>query len=294
MNRRTTGTSTSIMDCFRSAGPTDVDIEILNEKPLAFSTANKENEYVRATSRSPLRTADRSALLNVECFFFDEDEGDEKEKSVEELMEPVRPTPVFLFVHGVCASAETVGVQHLARHAEENRPSRVAVLELEGHGLSSGTRCVCGDFERLVSHVVEFVRHVMKRLTEMDRYAGCELETSFVLCGCSLGGLLVAYAADEISRSPTKTPGQFLGVTMISPDVGVDAQRLPSSWSVLALRLMAYLAPSAQVTITTLEDPTMYSAPRDSSRNFKGYWPLATARMIFDVASHQADRKSVV
>ena len=99
----------------------------------------------------------------------------------------VDPTRMLIFVHGVsslcdtseekhvsldavrkkyvqvCESADTITAARLAE-ACVARNWELCVVELEGHGLSSGERCVCPSFHRLVDQVTEVVRELRKKM----------------------------------------------------------------------------------------------------------------------------------
>ena len=242
-----------------------------NQQTLAFAGAAQG--LILASSRAPFPTDDLSAVLNVEVF---NPEGD-------------ATWPMLLFIHGICESAETWAVQRLARTCAENK-WRLFVLELEGHGLSSGGRAVCGDFDRLRSHVDQFVR----------RCAGAPGETApFALCGSSLGGVLAAYGSDGVSRRSRLGGGledlsqRFIGASLFAPAVGVSPEAVPPLLIVYLLRILAFLAPSAGI-LTPVEDPYHYACPETSTRNFCGRWPLSTSRMLLDVTSDtiRADQES--
>ena len=218
--------------------------------------------------------------LNIECFSNDDDEN----------------LPTVLFVHGVCESAETRGVQSMAK-ACARRKWRLLVLELAGHGLSQDLqrrsltgsqdrgRAVCPNFGELRDHVVEFSLEMMARYPK---------SRGFVLAGGSLGGSLVAYAARDVidgSRKEKEKEGDspdtplLLGIAMIAPALGVDKRAVPPPAVVMALRAASYLIPG-QGLMTPEEDPRHYACPPNSKRNFSGRWPLATAGMLLDVTSN--------
>lgn len=245
-----------------SGGQARMDGE--DQQHLAFAGALGA-DLVAATSRRPFHTEDGTAVLNVEVF--DAINGKE--------------WPMLLFVHGVCESAETWAVQRLASACLNNK-WRLFVLELEGHGLSSGKRAVCKDFNRLQQHVMEFVRHIA---------AGENVP--YALCGTSLGGVLAAYTADYLSKSTEGHTSRFLGLAAIAPAVGVDPRAVPSCLLVEALKMLATVAPSAGI-MTPVEDPSHYSCPKESKRNFCGHWPLATSKMLLEVTSKKvrADQSS--
>jgi alpha-beta hydrolase superfamily lysophospholipase len=249
------------------------DLQILEDKPLAFSTADPSLSLVSASSRLhvPFETTDGTALLNVEVF-----------------NEEVKHGPILLCIHGVCSSAETLGIQALVSDAKKSN-IRVAVLECEGHGYSSGKPGVCPDFDRLVRHACEFVSHVVSVFDQKSKE-----DVAFALCGNSMGGVLSIYAAEEISKAKSKSasdpdylpfPGQFIGVAPICPAVGVDPSAVPGCMVVQALTYLALIAPAATVPLTPLEDPTHYNCPPDTKRNYSGHWPLGTSKMLLDVTS---------
>ncbi|EJK72687.1 hypothetical protein THAOC_05757 [Thalassiosira oceanica] len=232
------------------------------------------------SSQRPFKTSD-GIHLNIECFSTDDD--DEK-------------LPTFLFIHGVCESAETWGVQSMAK-ACVGRKWRLLVLELAGHGLSQDLqkqsltgsrdrgRAVCPDFGELRDHVVEFCLSMM---TTYPKSRG------FVLAGGSLGGSLVAYAARGIidgSRKEVGSPDRpaLLGIALIAPALGVDKRAVPPPAVVMALKAASYLVPGLGL-MTPEEDPRHYACPPNSSRNFSGRWPLATAGMLLDVTSKLVPR----
>jgi len=249
-------------------------LEVIKEQPLAFSTSST---LVAATSRLPFITEDLTATLNVELF----------ESNCE------ASSPLLLFVHGICASCETLSMQTLVV-AAKNHGARVAVLELEGHGISSGTGGFCYDFDRCVGHVLEFVSHT---LTEIGNRSEGESTSSgtipYAIGGMSFGGILSAYAASMIVQKKPSTsellqpqfPGRFLGVVPLVPAVGVNPKAIPSYYIIQALKILAYIAPRLQPSLTPLEDPGKYNCPPDTKRNFAGHWPLATSKLLLDVTS---------
>lgn len=255
MSLLSTGTYTTVNSFDQISSRT---IEALQNKPLAFSS---DNNLVSASSRSPLGTKD-GTLLNIELFFDSETNDD---------------SPILLFTHGVGGSAETLGVQAIVAAAKKYKV-KVAVLELEGHGLSSGARMVCGDFDRVLGHVLEFVQHSVPALRGNSN-------APFFMTGNSLGGVLSIYAAEEISKKKVAYPSNFKGLATICPAVGVDSNKVPSAPIVLALSILSTIAPSLQISLTPLEDPASYNCPSDSERNFSGHWPLGTSKMLLDVTS---------
>lgn len=250
------------------------DLQILKDKPLAFSTGDPTLSLVVASSRLPLQTKDESAVLNVELF-----------------NEEVTQGPILLCIHGVCSSAESLGIQAIVSDAKASNV-RVAVLECEGHGYSSGQQGVCPDFDRLVRHACEFVSHVVSFFDQKS-----EEEIAFALCGNSMGGVLSVYAAEEISKNKSASdidylpfPGRFIGVAPICPAVGVDPTAVPGRIIVHILTCLALIAPAAKVPLTPLEDPTHYNCPPDTKRNYSGHWPLSTSKMLLDVTSNRVPK----
>lgn len=235
----------------------------LLKKPLAFSS---DPNLISSSYRIPVTTTD-GLVLNSEVF-----DGGTNDSS-----------PLLLLIHGICASIETIGIQKFVSKARE-RSIRVAVLELEGHGFSSGTKGVCGDFDKMLGHVLQFVRIVVPKIRSKDATSA-----PYFLGGGSFGGVLSIYAANEISTADstpiTSYPEGFSGVAPIAPAVGVHPSVVPSVPIVTFLSLLSTLAPSLQTPFTPLEDPTHYNCPSDSVRNFSGHWPLSTSKMLLDVTS---------
>lgn len=247
----------------------DIYVSPIANQPLAFST---DPNLVSASFRLVLKTKNGSEL-NIECF---------------DPPNLISSTPILLFIHGVCESAETKGVQNIAKIARE-RNIRLVVLELEGHGLSSGRRCVCPNFDRLLEHTLEFVSFAVSSLTEANTETA---SPSYYLSGSSLGGVLAIYAAEIISNkiiSHDKLyPTNFQGVAPICPAVGVDDRAIPSAIVSSCLSLLACIAPSAQISLTPMEDPSHYNCPKTTTRNFHGNWPLSTSKMLLDVTTFRA------
>lgn len=239
---------------------------------LAFSGADQDLVHAKARSPFLFDKGGATATLNVEWFGSNEQEESSAQNSSDSTW------AILCFVHGVCESAETWTVQHLAVACRENQ-WRLSVLELEGHGLSSGKRSVCGDFEILVKQVEAFVRHTLS-------IQECKETIPFALCGASLGGALAAYAADNIAKSMNQDPlfHGFLGVALFCPAVAVSPEAIPPYPIVFALQLLSLVAPSTGI-MTPTEDPSQYACPLSSTRNFSGRWPLATSKMLLDVTS---------
>lgn len=241
---------------------------------LAFSGVEG---LICAKKRRPFHPSGGSSttLLNVEIFGSSNNDANADADDSK--------WPYLLFIHGVCESAETWTVQHLAKAARYNK-WRLAVLELEGHGLSSGKRSVCGRFSRLVQHVNDFICHVI---------SGDDADVPFALCGASLGGVLAAYGADFVSSSKSDDSDiikkNFIGVIPIVPAVGVAPEAVPPAPIVGALRVLAAIVPSTGF-LTPVEDPSHYACPEASKRNFEGSWPLATSKMLLDVTTGAVER----
>ena len=174
-----------------------------------------DDEFVTAIARAPFYFTNEkddgndndndNCLLNVELF------GD------------ISWPRILCFVHGVCESAETWTVQNLARICLK-RKWRLAVLELEGHGLSSSlsmsssltSSCSLsssnhqdhcrnrgllnvGKMNRYVQQVVQFCRHVtdvdrMQKQQKDDNEPSSITDNKFALSGASLGGVLAAFS----------------------------------------------------------------------------------------------------
>lgn len=273
--------------------------------------AESNLRLIVASSRCPFLAKD-GVLLNVECFGPRYKGCDGDEDGDASLNDDEDPTynhsnhrrsmhnsdqwPMLLYVHGVCESAETWGVQTLAQYCAKHC-WRLVVLELAGHGLSgdigSGScrvlggvgsvagkgRSVCPDFDELVNHVVEFTVRMGHNFSQSKGMA---------LVGGSLGGALVAYAAKDIlsqlGESNNNLP-EFYGIALLAPALGIHPAAVPPSPVVLALRTLSYLLPS-QGILTPIEHPT-YACPPSSTRNFSGRWPLSTSSMLLDVTSRR-------
>jgi alpha-beta hydrolase superfamily lysophospholipase len=250
---------------------------------LAFSSANKSDsshrQLIIAKFRSPFvfhakgLTGSDNVQLNVE-WFVDDRLNDSTDDTA---------WPILCYVHGICESAETWTVQHLAMACQKHH-WKLCVLELEGHGLSTS---LCSNFDRLVRQVEAFVYHVLSNNSETRK-------VPFALCGNSLGGTLVAYASQSISKQIDKVSlfDGFLGAILICPAVGISSNSIPPPYLVMGLRLLSWFLPSAGI-LTPYEDPNHYACPPSSTRNFEGHWPLATSKMLLDLISQkiQDDQK---
>jgi pimeloyl-ACP methyl ester carboxylesterase len=219
--------------------------------PLAFATANNDEDLIAARYRLVFEAQD-GEYLNIEVF------GGEEDGAHETLL---------VVIPGVCESAETLGVQAIVTAASS---ITVAVLELPGHGLSTGKRCVLREFDALVTTVVSAVQFIMEQLNPDHTF----------LTGYSLGGVLSIYAADHLD--------ELVGIAPIAPAVGVAPQAVPH-WSIVGgLQALACLAPTLQIpSLTPYEDPSHYNCPSNTQRNFTGHWPLATCRTLLELTSHR-------
>mmetsp|Transcript_9854 Transcript_9854/g.14423 ORF Transcript_9854/g.14423 Transcript_9854/m.14423 type:complete len:355 (-) Transcript_9854:464-1528(-) len=263
--------------------------ELIKNNPLAFSSSSN---LVTATSRLVLETSDNDGtFLNIEIFDHSMAQKDDSSSSSPSSL------PILLFIPGVCESAETMSVQKIVHYAKEVGV-RVAVVELEGHGLSSGHgRCLCPDFSRLLQQTVEFISFVLSQI------GACENEVPYAVCGASMGGALAVYAAEIISRHLNNIPCDdmmgkslhpslsfprtFLGVVPITPALGVRPEALPPKPIVWVLSVAASLLPSAQLSLAPLEDPEHYNCPPETKRNYSGHWPLGTSKMLLDLTAYQ-------
>lgn len=72
-------------------------LQHIKEQPLAFST---DKELLSATSRLPFITSDSTATLNVECFFYADNDNKIEEDDADDGCFP-QPPPIILFVHGM-------------------------------------------------------------------------------------------------------------------------------------------------------------------------------------------------
>ncbi len=245
-------------------------------RPNGSSFGNDSGDvdmYIKANARAPFAFCDEhgSTLLNVEFF------GD-----------PSWPR-ILLFVPGVCESAETWTVQNLVRICA-SRKWRVAVLELEGHGLSEGSRGLIGSsWSRCIRQVKAFCAHALdidmaqKRVLSDDEPKNLR----FVLCGASLGGALVAYATQNILEDEGFSRlGFFSGTLLLSPAVGVDPLVVPPPIVVTCLSVLSCILPSVGIEgATPTEDPSHYNCPPWTNRNFRGAWPLGTSKILLDITS---------
>jgi alpha-beta hydrolase superfamily lysophospholipase len=225
--------------------------EELMSQPLAFAATNCDEGLIAATHRLVFEAQD-GEFLNIEVF-------GSKDSATQKTL--------LVFIPGVCESAETLGVQAIVAAASH---ITVAVLELPGHGLSTGKRCVIKKFDSLVTTVVAAVEFIMEQLNPDHTF----------LTGDSLGGVLAIYAAAHLD--------QLAGIATIAPAVGVAPQAVPH-WTIVAgLKALAWLAPALQVpSLTPYEDPSQYNCPSNTQRNFMGHWPLATCRTLLEVTSHR-------
>lgn len=260
--------------------------DILVYDNLAFSTprpsgrgsddeSGDADAYIEANARAPFTFCDQytSTLLNVEFF------GD-----------PSWPR-ILLFVPGVCESAETWTVQNLVRICV-SRNWRVAVLELEGHGLSEGSRGLIGSsFTRCIRQIKAFCGHALNvdHAQKKALFDYVPENSRFVLAGDSLGGALAAYACQDILKDDDfSVRGYYAGTLLLSPAVGVDPLVVPSPFVVTCLSILSFVLPAVGIEgATPTEDPSHYNCPPWTSRNFRGAWPLGTAKILLDVTSNR-------
>lgn len=265
--------------------------DALQAQPLAFTG---DESLVAATSRIvvPVRLLGHNKkwqwiFLNVECFEHDTTHAESN---------------LVVYIPGICESAETKSVQQMAQWSKSMHV-KLAVVELQGHGLSSGTLGeMTTDLEALVGQVLLALKQAKAKLLVHP-------DISYVLCGSSLGGTLALYAAEYMSRrwqliqsgdtgvggkgllyahdlwTGFLKHGKLAGVVAITPAVGVDPDVLPPSWMVSTLTFLSSWAPTAQVPLTPLEDSKHYNCPETTTRNFKGHWPLVTSKFLLDMTS---------
>lgn len=160
------------------------------------------------------------------------------------------------------------------------------VLELAGHGLSENFgglgRAACHHFDDLVNHVIEFTDEVSRRFSRSK---------GFAVCGCSLGGALVAYAVPGILSTTTTQRSNiagpdFYGIALLAPSLGVNPVAIPPSPIVLALKALTSIIPSKGI-LTPVEHPANYACPPSSTRNYSGRWPLSTSSMLLELTSNR-------
>ena len=144
--------------------------EVPDPSLFAFATSDIETDpsLIVASSQCPFYTKD-GVLLNVECFgpIYKGTNVNNNASDVDDDSSHHNNTtdewPILLYVHGICESAETQGVQTLAQYCAKHC-WRLIVLELAGHGLSENIsgkgRATCPNFDQLVQHVVEFTLHI--------------------------------------------------------------------------------------------------------------------------------------
>ena len=268
--------------------------EVPDPSLFAFATSDIETDpsLIVASSQCPFYTKD-GVLLNVECFgpIYKGTNVNNNASDVDDDSSHHNNTtdewPILLYVHGICESAETQGVQTLAQYCAKHC-WRLIVLELAGHGLSENIsgkgRATCPNFDQLVQHVVEFTLHIEKKFSQSK---------GMVLSGGSLGGALVVYAVQDIiserSRVTERTNNSsnipnFYGIALLAPALGINNRAIPPSPVVLALRALSFILPS-QGILTPIEHSEYYAYPVSSTRNFSGQWPLSTSSMLLDLTS---------
>lgn len=242
----------------------------------SYESSGDNDEFIKATARAPFDFYDKrgcSTSLNVELF------GDHAWPRM------------LLFVHGVCESAESWTVQNLARICA-SRNWRMAVLELEGHGLSQGTRGVIGNsWSRSIEQVKQFCKHALgidraqKQAILGGDFNQDGRHSQFVLAGASLGGALAAYASADLLKE-AEWNLSFAGTLLLFPAVGVDPAVVPPSFIVACLSALAFFVPSVGIEgATPTEDPSHYNCPPWTDRNFSGPWPLGTSKLLLDITS---------
>jgi len=269
-----------------------------NESPCSSHLAFGGNggsvlRLITASSQCPFKTSD-GVLLNVECFGpnyggggggIDNIHASTADHSMHKRsMHNSDEWPLLLYVHGVCESAETWGVQTLVQYCAKHC-WRLIVLELAGHGLSENKaglgRATCPNFDDLVNHVVEFAEQMSGNFSR---------SRGFAMCGCSLGGALVSFAVRGILATRRDKTEQhehpdFYGIALLAPSLGVNPGAIPPSPVVTALKALSFFLPSHGV-LTPIEHPT-YACPPNSRRNFSGRWPLSTSSMLLDLTSNR-------
>ncbi|KAG7359248.1 serine aminopeptidase, S33 [Nitzschia inconspicua] len=254
----------------------------------------EDEPLVTAAARMQFETSNGGSTLNVELFgngWVTSDENTSPTLSQ-------KGVNILLFVPGVCESAETWTVQHIARLCRDTG-WMLAVLELPGHGLSSGPRAVLQPtgrtgLSRLVDIVTETADNVFNHLLQkVSKHENCTMKMA--LSGSSLGGVLAAYATPKVSQmiqdgtyqkqsSSHPCQIQLVGNILLSPAVGVAQAAIPPPMIVSALSCLAFVAPSASF-LTPTEDPSHYNCPSWTQRNFSGHWPLGTSKLLLDITS---------
>ena len=92
-----------------------------------------------------------------------------------------------------------------------------------------------------------------------------------------MGANVVLYAAQRLSSLDG-----YVGTVLFGAAVGVDPRGVPPAVVVGALRLASFFLPEASLGATPVEEPDGYALPADSKRNFRGHWPLVTAKELLD------------
>ncbi len=270
--------------------------EAYEKEPLAFTS---DPSLVHATSRLavPLEHQKESLWINVEIF--------------EQNTMPTT-SPLVIYIPGICESAETKTVQNMAQWAK-SIGIRLAVVELQGHGLSSGDLAdMSTDILVLIRQVLLVVKRIKARLFEE------RTTIPYLLSGSSFGGTLALYASEYISRRKERqetesadgtssqydkeedivndeelwkdffAQGVLAGVVAVTPAIGVDPEILPPGWMISSLSLLSFTFPKAQLPFTPMEDSSQYDCPPTTTRNFKGRWPLAISKFLLDLTSQIA------
>ena len=92
-----------------------------------------------------------------------------------------------------------------------------------------------------------------------------------------MGANVVLYAAQRLSSLDG-----YVGTILFGAAVGVDPRGVPPAVVVGALRVASFFMPEASLGATPVEEPDGYALPADSTRNFRGHWPLVTGEGLLD------------
>ena len=96
-----------------------------------------------------------------------------------------------------------------------------------------------------------------------------------------MGANVALYAAQRLSSMKG-----YVGTVLFAAAVGVDPRAVPPAVIVGALRVASFLMPEASLGATPVEDPDSYALPAESTRNFRGHWPLQTAKELLDATQN--------
>mmetsp|Transcript_27683 Transcript_27683/g.51938 ORF Transcript_27683/g.51938 Transcript_27683/m.51938 type:complete len:400 (-) Transcript_27683:881-2080(-) len=277
----------------RPAGNTDEFVE-----PLVTAVARAPFLYGEETTRTAITTSTSPSLCDFQSRTSSSASGITLNV---ELFGDASWNRILCFVPGVCESVETWTAQNLARKCQDCQ-WRLAVLELEGHGLSSGgsrssssgttSALMSGGMDQWVDQVIAFCRHVLA-LQQQEQHSSSLTTTTLTLSGSSLGGCLAAYASQKIaeaisSSDPTVSKNDdwkhcnFVGAFLLSPAVGINAAAVPPPSILTCLSVLAKVIPSVGF-LTPVEDPSHYNCPPWTKRNFAGSWPLKTSKQMLDI-----------